>query len=195
MTVRRVTGRKEDQEWITNPELVQAVNQVMGNIDLDPASSKAAQEYVQADHYYTPQMDGLNQQQWYGKVYLFPPGGTYFFDAKNDRWKLTRTSSPTLVSSHALWFRKAYGKWLAGEIEQAIYFTNCPDMVRYEQKIFDFPICFFRTVPRLIRNTSEGIEMKQTCTAFALYLQPKTNSAEATARFIDVYEQFGRVLY
>ena len=195
MTIRRVTGRKEDLELITPPELIQAANMVMGNIDLDPASSKVAQEHVQADSFFTPQMDGLNAQLWFGKVYLFPPSGCYFFDKKLDKWKMTRASSPSLVSSHAVWFRKLYEKWLANEVEQAIYFSNCPDMIRYEQKMFDFPICFLRTVPRLIKNTSLGIGKHQTCTSFAVYLQPKNDASEATMDFVDVYQQFGRVVY
>jgi hypothetical protein len=195
VTIRRVTGRKEDLELITPTELIQAANMVMGNIDLDPASSKVAQQFVQADQFFGPQQDGLNAQQWFGKVYLFPPSGCYFFDKKLDRWKMTRASSPTLVSSHAVWFRTLFKKWYADEVEQAIYFSNCPDMIRYEQKIFDFPICFLKTVPRLIKNTSEGIGEHKTCTSFVVHLQPKLNSSEATQKFIDVYEQFGRVIY
>jgi hypothetical protein len=68
-------------------------------------------------------------------------------------------------------------------------------MIRYEQKIFDFPICFLRTVPRLIKYTSEGIGEHKTCSSFVVYLQPKLNSAAATMKFIDTYEQFGRVIY
>jgi hypothetical protein len=195
MTIRRVTGKKEDLELITSSELVQAANAVMGNIDLDPASSKVAQNYVQASEFFSPQDDGLNAQQWFGRVYLFPPSGCYFFDKKLDRWKMTRASSPTLVSSHAVWFRTLYKKWLANEVEQAVYFSNCPDMIRYEQKMFDFPICFLSTVPRLIKNTSEGIGEHRTCSSFAVYLQPKMNSSEATLNFVDVYSQFGRVVY
>ena len=195
MSVRRVTGRREDLELITPPDLVQSANALMGNIDLDPASSKAAQEHVQADHVFTPQDDGLNCQQWHGKVYLFPPSGAYFFDKKLDKWKMTRASSPSLVSSHAVWFRKLYRAWLANEIEQGLYFTNCPDMIRYEQKIFDFPMCILRTVPTLIKNSSEGIQRHQTCTSFLVYLQPQTNSSAATQKFIDIYEEKGRVIY
>lgn len=195
MSIRRVTGRKEDLELITPSELVQAANAVMGGINLDPASSKIAQQFVQADEFFTPQQDGLNMQQWFGKVYLFPPSGCYFFDKKIDKWKMTRASSPTLVSSHAIWFRQLYRKWLAKEVEQAIYFTNCPDMIRYEQKIFDFPICFLKTVPSLIKHTSEGIGKHKTCSSFVVYLQPQDRSAEGTMKFIETYEQFGRVVY
>ena len=131
--------RKEDQELITNSDLVAAAHMLMGEIDLDPASSHTANEYVGAIKYFTPQDDGLNAQQWFGKVYLFPPSGSYFFNKALDKWRMTRVSAGTVTSSHAVWFQRLYRAWLNNEIEQGLFFTNCPDMIRYEQKIFDFP--------------------------------------------------------
>jgi len=83
-----------------------------------------------------PKEDGLNETPWYGKVYLFPPSKSYFWDKKNARWKATRGLSPTLTSGHALWWRTLKKKWLANEIEQAIFFTNFPDMIMYGQDMF-----------------------------------------------------------
>ena len=107
---------------------------------------------------------------------------------------MTRASSPTLTSSHAVWFRKLYNSWLAGDIKQGLYFTNCPDMIRYEQKIFDFPICILKTAPLLLKNTSQGIDKHKTCTSFLVYLPPIHNSTEATERFIEIYSEKGRIL-
>jgi len=194
MSLCSTIKRKEDLELITNKDLVAAAHELMGGIDLDPASSKVANEYVQADNFYTPQDDGINRQQWFGKVYVFPPSGTYFWDRKYERWKMTRTSSSTLKSSHALWFQFLYNAWLSGEIEQGLYFSNCPDMIRYDQRIFDFPMCILRTAPVLIKNTSEGIGNHKTCTSFLVYLQPMDRSAEATERFVEIYSPKGRVL-
>lgn len=188
-------GLNEDIELITSRDLVCAANEVMGNIDLDVASSDIANEYVGADAYFTPQDDGLNEQQWYGKVYLFSPPGTYFWDEKNFRWKKTRSTSKSLRSSHAVWFSKLYKSWLKDEIEQGIFFCNCPDMLRYDQKIFDFPICIPRTSPNLLRFSGGEIKPHKTCTSLIVYLQPKENSGEATERFIDVYSAKGRVIY
>lgn len=194
MAITRQGMRREDLELVTNPDLAMAAHGLMGNIDLDVASSEFANNYVHADHFYTPSDDGLNDQQWYGKVYLFPPSGTYYWDKKNDRWKMTRACSATLTSSHAVWFRKLYKAWLHDEIEQGLYFTNCPDMIRYEQRLFDFPVCILRTVPTLVARTNEGIKKHNTCTSFLVYLQPKDNPGEATQRFIDIYGEKGRVL-
>jgi hypothetical protein len=166
----------------------------MGNIDLDVASSKVANNYVSATNYFTPQDDGLNEQKWFGKVYLFPPSGTYFFDRYNDKWRMTRRNATKIISSHCIWFHKLYKSWLKNDIEQGLYFTNCPDMIRYEQKIFDFPICILKTAPQLIKNSSKGISSHRTSTSFLVYLQPKDRSGEATQTFIDIYSEKGRIL-
>ena len=194
MTGFATAVRREDAELITSRDLVNAANAVMGGIDLDVASSAVANEYVCAQQYYTPSQDGLNCQPWFGKVYLFPPSGCYFWDAKNQRWKMTRASSPTLTSSHAVWFRRLYREWIAGEVEQGIYFTNCPDMIRYEQKIFDFPVCILRTAPILLRRIKDEVKQHKTCTSFAVYLPPVNDSTAAIERFVEIYSEKGRVI-
>ena len=194
MKARGFRNKKEDLELITNKDLVGAVHSLMGGIDLDPASSKVANTYVQADKFFTPQNDGLNVQEWWGRVYLFPPSCAYFFDKYHDKWKMTRSSSGSLTSSHALWFKKLYRLWLADVVKEAVYFTNCTDMIRYDQRIFDFPICVLKTAPTLVKNTSEGIGIHKTSTCIVVYMQPKDNSGEATQRFIDIYSDRGRII-
>ena len=194
MAIHDVRKRNEDLELITNYDLVASAHALLQGIDLDVASSKTANKYVEATNYLCPSDDGLNCQQWYGNVYLFPPRGAYFWDKKNDKWKMTRASSPTLVSSHAVWFRKLYNSWLSGDIKQGLYFTNCPDMIRYEQKIFDFPICILKTAPLLLKNTSTGVTKHKTCTSFLVYLPPINNPTQMTERFIEIYSEKGRIL-
>jgi len=192
--IRKVKSRAEEIEWITSSDLVCAANELMGGIDLDVASSKIANEYVQAKAFYTPLDDGLNTQLWYGNVYLFPPSGAYFWDKKNERWKMTRASALSLTSSHAVWFRRLYHEWLSGEVKQGLYFTNCPDMIRYEPKIFKFPMCILRTLPRLHRHRQGKIETAATCTSFVVYLPPIDSASESTERFVDIYSERGHVL-
>ena len=194
MAIHDIKKRREDLELITNYDLVASAHALLEGIDLDVASSKVANKYVEATDYLCPSDDGLNCQQWYGRVYLFTPRGAYFWDKKNDKWKMTRASSPTLVSSHAVWFRKLYNSWLSGDIKQGLYFTNCPDMIRYEQKIFDFPICILKTAPLLLKNTSTGVSKHKTCTSFLVYLPPINNPTEMTERFIGIYSEKGRIL-
>jgi hypothetical protein len=59
-------------EWYTPRLYLDAVCEVMGAIELDPASSDRAQEHVRAEDYFTLDNDGLTQP-WHGRVFLNPP--------------------------------------------------------------------------------------------------------------------------
>lgn len=167
----------------------------MGNIDLDVASSRIANEYVGADKYYTPSDDSLNSQPWYGKVYLFPPNGIYYWDELKERWNKGRTKSKIFTSSHAVWFRRLYREWWKGNVDEAVYMTNHPDMIRYDQRIFDFPLCILKVAPFCMKNTSRGLEDRhQTSTSIIVYLPPRDYGPEHTERFIDIYSEKGRIL-
>jgi hypothetical protein len=187
----------EDYEWISNRDLVDSAHLLMGGIDLDPASSVMANKYVNADNFYTITDDGLNEKKWFGKVYLFPPNRSYFWNTKAYRWKPTRGLSPTLISGHALWWETLKRKWLTGEVDQAVYFSNCPDMFQYCQDIFDHPVCILRTRPELVQHflVDDKIKSRNTCMSFVVYLQPKTDTTEATEKFIEIYGEKGRLLY
>lgn len=195
MTAYTAKVRKENAELITSQDLILSAHALMDGIDLDVASSTLANEYVGAKEFYTPLDDGLNAQPWHGKVYLFPPSGCYFWEEKNQRWKMTRSSSPTLASSYAVWFRRLYKEWMAGQIEQGLYFSNCPDMFRYEQKLFDLPVCILKTAPVLMRRIDNEVSSHKTSTSFLVYFPPLNDSTNGIDRFIELYSSKGRILY
>lgn len=62
----------DSYEWYTPSEIIGAARLVMGEIDLDPASSPDAQKIIKAGQYYTKEIDGL-KQPWFGRVWLNPP--------------------------------------------------------------------------------------------------------------------------
>ena len=67
--VRHNTG---ESEWYTPAKIIQAARDVLGGIDLDPATHEDAQAIIQAGAYFTTEMDGL-AHEWAGRVWLNPP--------------------------------------------------------------------------------------------------------------------------
>lgn len=59
-------------EWFTPPAYIDAARNVLGAIDLDPASHPKAQAWIGATEFYTKANDGL-AQDWHGRVWLNPP--------------------------------------------------------------------------------------------------------------------------
>lgn len=63
----------ESEEWYTPKDIIDAVIEVFGYIDLDPCSP-SVDGPVPAQQHYTQKEDGL-VQPWTGKVYMNPPYG------------------------------------------------------------------------------------------------------------------------
>jgi len=63
----------ESPEWYTPPQIIEAVLQLFGEIDLDPCSNEAPHN-VPARQHFTNADDGLSKA-WSGKIYMNPPYG------------------------------------------------------------------------------------------------------------------------
>ena len=67
-----VSNNSGENEWYTPPQYIEAAREVMGSIDLDPASSAKANKTVQAKRFYTKRDSGLTKK-WKGNVWMNPP--------------------------------------------------------------------------------------------------------------------------
>jgi len=67
----RARGTGEN-EWYTPEKYIILARKVMGDIDLDPASSSHAQRFIKAGKFFTKAENGLDRE-WFGSVWLNPP--------------------------------------------------------------------------------------------------------------------------
>lgn len=59
-------------EWYTPESIIALVREVLGDINVDPASNDEANKVVRAQTYYTEADSGLDHE-WHGKIWLNPP--------------------------------------------------------------------------------------------------------------------------
>lgn len=97
----RAIGTGEN-EWYTPSEYVEMAREVMGSIDLDPASCAEANEVIKAACFYTKDDDGL-AQTWSGNVWMNPP--------------YSRDLMPSFIE-------KIKAEYLFGEVESAIIVSH-----------------------------------------------------------------------
>ena len=76
----KYTGDRSN-EYYTPHRIIDAARDVMGGIDLDPATCETAQEHIQAVTWYGADDDGLSQL-WHGRTWLNPP----YSDRNLDEW-------------------------------------------------------------------------------------------------------------
>ena len=112
----------ESVEWYTPEKYVEAAREVMGGIDLDPASNDMANEIIKAPTYFTKDddPDGLSQS-WFGNVWLNPPYG----------------------KGSGLFTTKLVEEYLAGRVKSGILLLNAYGFDSgWFQPLWKYPICF-----------------------------------------------------
>jgi hypothetical protein len=152
-------------EYYTPGWITAAAREVMGSIDLDPASSAAANERVKARTYFTADDDGL-RYSWYDNVWMNHPFG--------------REGNP-------LWVRKLVAEYAAGRVKQACCITYACTSEAWFQPLLRFPICFIaKRVNYLLPDGTVKVGVtKGSCVAYL---------GEKVDRFAGVFGEFGNVL-
>lgn len=158
----------ESNEWYTPAVYVEAARELMGDIDLDPASNELANEVIQADTYYDIETNGLDKD-WAGRIWLNPPYG------------ITDGKSNQEVWAHRL--MKQYGDKITTE---AILLVNANTEAKWFQPLYNYPICF--TDHRIRFYNTEGASSQPTQGNAFVYF------GEQEARFIELFKQFGPIV-
>jgi ParB family chromosome partitioning protein len=152
-------------EWYTPSEYIEAARDVMGDIDLDPATCAAAQDVIQAGTFFTKDDDGL-VQPWHGRVWLNPP------------------YSASLVQGFV---DKLCAEYDAGCMtEGVVLVNNATDTAWFHRLLACFPACVLRRRVPFWRPGFSGGGVRQGQVIF--YLGPNVD------RFRNVFSSFGVVV-
>lgn len=155
----------DSDEWYTPAEYIEAARAVMGDIDLDPATCRAAQETIRAGSFFTKEDDGL-VQPWHGRVWLNPP------------------YSASLVQGFV---DKLCAEYDAGRMTEAIVLVNnATDTAWFHSLLARFPACVLRRRVPFWRPGFSGGGARQGQVIF--YLGPNVD------RFRGVFSRFGVVV-
>lgn len=159
----------ESVEWYTPIEIIEAARQVMGSIDLDPASCDDAQQNVKASRYYTAEMNGLSRV-WSGRVWLNPP--------------YSKTAGR---SNQDIWAKKLLQEFRDGNVTEGILLVKSALGYRWFEDLWDeLPVCFARQRLSFIKsNGDDDGESKHGTALFYL--------GENIGRFVEVFSKIGRI--
>jgi len=169
-------------EHYTPIEIIEAARQTMGEIDLDPATTKRVNETrVKATNFFTREDRALSLQ-WHGRVWLNPPGGL---------------DVSTRKSNAAVWWSKLVEEYRADRVREAIFLGFTLEIFATSQDadmwIGDFPFCVPRQRIAFWKDGALEGYVRGGSPAHSnviVYLPPRDGN---TIAFKHAFEKFGRV--
>ncbi len=201
-------------EAYTPALIVEPSRQVLGTIDLDPASCAVAQDLVQAATWYDASRDGM-RQHWQGRVFLNPPGGLYALSQGKQVSTDAKKGYPQgdLVSSAAAWWTRLVWEYMHGQVTAAIFVCFSMSLLRNVQNPklkciahpLDFPVCiprervnYDKLIDRIPGDKSQG-QMRASTTgapadSMIVYLPDRTRPIASLSLFESEFEHLGKVL-
>lgn len=126
---REAKTSSASDEWYTPLEYIEMAQQVMGGIDLDPASNEVAQQWIRAERYFTEADDGL-AQPWHGRIWLNPPYGnqTHLWTEKvmtaHEAGDVTQAIILVRPAAGSAWFQTLSSRYLSCTLHKRIKFIN-----------------------------------------------------------------------
>lgn len=160
----------EATEWYTPARYVALVRRVMGGIDLDPASSLAANQTVQARKIYTEADNGL-VLPWQDRVWLNPP--------------YSKTAGR---SNQEIWAEKLIEEFYSDRVSEAILLVKASLGYAWFKKLFQtWPVCLAYDLISFERPGGGKPKPAKLGSAF-FYFGPNYRKFEA------VFSEIGRVI-
>jgi len=160
--------QQESFEWYTPKKYLRAACAVLGEIELDPASSAEANRIVQAKLFYDLTTDGLTKTWKARTVWLNPP----YCKQGN-------------TSNQAMWTAKLLREYKAGNVIEAILLVTAATETTWFHRLYSFPMCFVKG--RIHFTTPTGKRGGATKGSIFVYVGRKPE------RFRQVFDRFGVV--
>jgi DNA N-6-adenine-methyltransferase (Dam) len=160
----------EHNEWYTPAKYIEAVREVLGDIDLDPASSAQANAVVRAGEIFTQFDDGL-AREWRGRFFMNPPYGR----------------TPEHRSLAGAFCNKAIEQFNAGNVEAGIVLVNSLHSQTWQAPLYDHTVCF---VDHRIHFVSADGEENEAPTFQNIFVY----LGQDAAKFAVVFSRFGYVM-
>ena len=174
-TSTRERYMSKSNEWFTPSKYIEAARQVMGGIDLDPASCEQANQIVKATTYYTEQQNGL-VWPWYGRVWLNPPyGSTLGIPGRTGNQEgLTKPFVLKLIREYT-----------QEHISQAILCVTTDTDAKWFIPLWEYTICF-ATHKVMFHRPGQSNSGQFYGTCFVYFGSSKD-------KFTETFSQFGRI--
>lgn len=156
----------KENDWYTPPEYIEATRAVLGDIDLDPATSDFAQQTVRAKQYFTKEDNSLDKP-WRGKVWMNPP-----------------YSMPEIKS----FAEKIVEEFNSGRVSEAIVLTNNSSDTQWFHALLNTSCiaCLPSSRVKFYNPDSEVMATRQGQTLFYF--------GENKAKFAEVFSSFGAIV-
>lgn len=160
-----VSNNSGKYEWFTPKKYIDAAREVMGTIDLDPASSEIGNKIIQATKIYTEQDSGL-VHPWSGNVWMNPPYNN------------------SLVAD----FTKKLVEELPNINQACVLVNNATETKWFQNYIYEYcdSICYVRSRIKFLDVNGEE-------TGSSLQGQVIAYFGKNTDKFIENFKQFGKI--
>jgi phage N-6-adenine-methyltransferase len=128
-------------DWHTPPEIIEAVRELFGIIDLDPCSNSHEAPNVPALVHFTREDDGLSRP-WFGRVYLNPPYGKGigpWIEKVREEHEAGRVTAAVVLVKAATdtrWFRVLSERYPRCEVAGRLKFSGCKNPAPFPSVLF-----------------------------------------------------------